>query len=183
MQYMLNICRNGVGVCLLFLASVSSSGETMAPFNTDGCSLFPDRALIGKTDWCHCCIAHDFSYWRGGTSEARLKADQELKTCVLKATGNQVLANMMYTGVRTGGGPYYFTTYRWGYGWPYGRAYGELTAEEDALATSLEHDYRTKNPSLPCPSMPVHENGQQQDDSQVKYACVGKSGQPAESMP
>lgn len=33
------------------------------------------------------------------------------------------------------GGPYYITSYRWGYGWPYGRGYTPLSApERDALA-------------------------------------------------
>lgn len=115
-----------------------SSEARMQPFSTDGCSLFPDRALIGKADWRGCCVAHDHAYWRGGTVEARLLADQNLRACVHKATGNEALAELMYLGVRSGGGPYYFTSYRWAYGWPYGRGYTALTAEEAALADSLE---------------------------------------------
>ena len=123
----------------------------MRPFSTDGCSLFPDRALIGKSDWCSCCLAHDLAYWRGGTIETRLNADQELKACVHKATSNDALAELMFAGVRSGGGPYFFTPYRWGYGWPFGKLYEALTAEEETLAASLERDYLAGNPSLSCP--------------------------------
>ena len=138
---------------LLFsCASQAAMQVTMQPFSTDGCSLFPDRSLVNQADWCSCCMAHDFAYWRGGPSEARLKADQELKACVLKASGDSALAELMFAGVRAGGGPYFYTPYRWGYGWPYGHAYKQLTAEEDALASSLESEYRAKNTPLVCPS-------------------------------
>lgn len=131
------------------LSACASQGE-LRPFSTDGCSLFPDRSLISNADWCQCCLAHDLAYWRGGTSEARLKADQELGACVLRATADKALADLMYAGVRTGGGPYFYTPYRWGYGWPYGRPYQELTAEEEAMASALEREYRAVNPFLAC---------------------------------
>jgi hypothetical protein len=130
--------------------SACASDGPLRPFSTDGCSLFPDHSLIGKADWCQCCVAHDLAYWRGGTAEARLKADQELSACVRRVTGNKALADLMYAGVRTGGGPYYYTPYRWGYGWPYGRRYRELTPEEKAKALELEGEYRAANPSLAC---------------------------------
>jgi hypothetical protein len=76
----------------------------LAPFTTDGCSLFPDGSFISNTSWCHCCVAHDLVYWRGGTAEARLLADRELKACVQKAADNPVVAQSMYAGVRLGGG-------------------------------------------------------------------------------
>lgn len=135
------------------LSACASQGQ-LRPFSTDGCSLFPDRSLISNADWCQCCLAHDLAYWRGGTSEARSKADQELGACVLRATGNKALADLMYAGVRTGGGPYFYTSYRWGYGWPYGRPYQELTAEEEATASALESEYRAANPSLACVKRP-----------------------------
>ena len=56
----------------------------------------------------------------------------------------------MYAGVRAGGGPYFYTPYRWGYGWPYGKPYQELTAEEEAQVSALEREYRAANPSLTC---------------------------------
>lgn len=131
------------------LASCATS-RAMEPFATDGCSMFPDRSLISKKDWCGCCLAHDLAYWRGGTAEERLAADHALRTCVLKATKDPRLADLMYTGVRTGGGPYFFTPYRWGYGWSYGRGYKALTSIERSEAAALHAEYMAKNPTLMC---------------------------------
>lgn len=134
------------------LAGACAAPATLQPFSTDGCSLFPSRALIGAADWCSCCLVHDLAYWRGGTAEERLRADQDLRACVAAATGNASLAELMFAGVRAGGGPYYFTAYRWGYGWPYGRAYQPLTAAEATAASALEAAYVKANPTLACPA-------------------------------
>ncbi|MBI3711993.1 MAG: hypothetical protein HY253_03390 [Burkholderiales bacterium] len=144
--------------CLMLMSALSLSAcasfsvEQLAlkPFATDGCSLFPDRAYINKKDWCTCCVAHDLAYWRGGDAEARLRADEALRDCVLKSTSNKALAELMFVGVRAGGGPYFFTPYRWAYGWHYGRAYLPLNADETALADRLAADYLAKNPQLKC---------------------------------
>src|SRR5574341_7788 len=142
-----NVRWRGLAICgLAVVLSACASGGTMQPFSTDGCSLFPDRSLISRSDWCRCCVAHDLAYWRGGTSEARLKADRELKACVQKASNSEALAELMFSGVRAGGGPYLYTWYRWGYGWPAGRPYGPLTPEEEALASSLEREYLARSP-------------------------------------
>lgn len=130
----------------------SATAHAIQPFSTDGCSLFPDHALIGKADWCSCCLVHDLAYWRGGTADQRLAADEALKSCVLSATGNAELADLVFAGVRLGGGPYYFTPYRWGYGWPYGRQYAPLTREETADADMLQSRYVESNPTLSCPT-------------------------------
>ncbi len=135
---------------LLSLCSPGMAQDTLRPFTTDGCSLFPDQSLISKTDWCGCCIQHDFAYWRGGNAEARLRADQELSACVLRVSEDKALSELMLAGVRTGGGPYFFTPYRWGYGWAYGRGYAELTPEETAQADKLEREYRASHPVLNC---------------------------------
>lgn len=140
---------------LALLLSACTTTGTLQPFATDGCSMFPDRALIGAADWCRCCLAHDLAYWRGGTSEARLAADQALRSCVQQASGSEALAELMFTGVRAGGGPYFYTPYRWGYGWAFGRPYGALTAAEERLASSLEREYRDRNPTLACPGTTV----------------------------
>jgi hypothetical protein len=123
---------------------------SIQPFSTDGCSLFPDRALVGKADWCHCCLEHDLAYWRGGTVDQRLKADQQLQACVLHASGNPALADLMLAGVRSGGGPYFFTTYRWAYGWPFGRNYEALSVDEQAAVALLEQQYLATNPAHAC---------------------------------
>lgn len=122
----------------------------LAPFHSDGCSLFPDRSPFGTEDWCHCCLAHDLAYWRGGTVEERLKADQDFKSCIQQAAHDDVLAELMFTGVRAGGGPYFTTPYRWGYGWTPARGYGPLTDAEKASALTLERAYRVTNPNLQC---------------------------------
>jgi hypothetical protein len=122
----------------------------MHPFSTDGCSLFPDRSLVSKSDWCSCCLAHDLAYWRGGTVDERLKADQDLRSCVLAASRSAELADLMFAGVRAGGGPYFFTPYRWGYGWPFGRQYEPLSPAEEAEASSLRSKYLSTNPALAC---------------------------------
>lgn len=155
--------------------------ETLRPFSSDGCSLFPDRALIGAADWCECCLAHDLAYWRGGTSEERLQADERLKQCVLKATGNQVLADTMFAGVRTGGSPYLYTWFRWGYGWPYERKYGPLTPEEAALASRLEREYLASARSTcvrkaPAPGKAASGSCAAPLDPSIPNSCVVSEG-------
>ena len=135
---------------LLVLLSACATAAAIEPFSSDGCSLFPDRSLITKKDWCDCCLAHDVAYWRGGTAAERLKADEELRDCVARATRDPALAELMFVGVRSGGGPYFFTPYRWGYGWKFGRLYEPLSAEEDRQAAELRAVYLAKNPSLAC---------------------------------
>ena len=126
--------------------------ESIRPFSTDGCSVFSDRALIGEEDWCDCCVAHDLAYWRGGTAEERESADASLRSCVAGKTGNKALADMMYAGVRSGGSPHFYTSYRWGYGWAYGRGYQALSPSEQAAAAEQEAIYRAANPALACPA-------------------------------
>jgi hypothetical protein len=109
------------------------------PFTSDGCSVFPDRALLSKQDWCTCCLAHDLAYWRGGTAQERLKADRDLRSCVLAATRDAALAELMFAGVRSGG-----------YGWKFGRLYEPLSADEESQAAASRSAYLAKNPSLAC---------------------------------
>ncbi len=135
---------------LLCACASAQAPAVLSPFTTDGCSMFPDRSLVSEADWCRCCVAHDLVYWRGGTAEERLEADQALRTCVQQATGNAALAELMYTGVRTGGGPYFYTSYRWAYGWPYGRGYEPLTSGERAQAAALQAQYLSSRPVLMC---------------------------------
>jgi hypothetical protein len=141
-----------VSALVLLLGACASAQVpgTLSPFSTDGCSMFPDRSLLSGADWCRCCVAHDLVYWRGGTAEERLEADQALRSCVQQATGNTALAELMYAGVRTGGGPYFYTPYRWAYGWPYGRGYEPLSSEERAQVSALQTQYLSSRPVLTC---------------------------------
>jgi hypothetical protein len=141
----------GLVAPLVLAACASVSGPTtIAPFSTDGCSLFPDRSTELQADWCDCCLAHDWAYWRGGTEDARLHADLALKACVQQRTGNPGLAQTMFLGVRAGGAPLVHTPFRWGYGWPYGRGYRGLTEAESADVRAKEEEYRATHPGLQC---------------------------------
>jgi hypothetical protein len=144
-----------LGVFVSLSASAYQAG--LRPFASDGCSLFPDRALIGKKDWCHCCLAHDLAYWQGGTEAQRLQADLDLQSCVEKEMKDSVLANVMLIGVRMGGSPYFVTPYRWGYGWSFGRNYQALNEEEQAQVGQLRNEYLEKNPCLLCKSEGITE--------------------------
>jgi hypothetical protein len=117
------------------------SGDDLKPFASDGCSLFPDGTAEDKTLWRHCCVAHDYAYWQGGTHQQRALADEQLKVCVAD-TGKQGTGRLMLGGVRVGGLPWWPTPFRWGFGWPYPRGYGELTEEEMEMVEALSGDYK-----------------------------------------
>ena len=103
--------------------------QELKPFQSDGCSIFPDGTLFEQNLWLKCCDAHDYSYWKGGTYEQKESADKELETCVSKV-GEPEVAAFMLLGVTVGGSPLFPTPYRWGYGWPYPKGYGELSETE-----------------------------------------------------
>lgn len=120
------------------------------PFSSDGCSLFPDGTVSDRKKWCDCCFAHDIAYWRGGTSPERRSADLALRDCVKEKTGNALLAETMYGGVRVGGHPAFPTWYRWGYGWPYGRGFEPLTEEERVEAEGKLDTYFQRKAPYTC---------------------------------
>lgn len=138
----------------------SNPKNSLAEFSTDGCSgglSVGWEYLAGKIPnfqethgtkpaWEACCVTHDRAYHQGGSKsmtadmsfEARRKADQALKTCVIE-TGKKRspeltqkynisaaelehiysgIANLMYGAVRIGGMPCTDLPWRWGYGWP-----------------------------------------------------------------
>ena len=134
-------------ISLVSLIVLSSAyGEQIDPFKSDGCSLFPDGNLMNKDAWCECCVQHDIAYWQGGSEEQKEAADIALKNCVLVKTGNKVLAEMMYQGVKFGGHPIYPNWYRWGYGWSYGRGFEPLSEEEQRR---VERQLKLIDPSCP----------------------------------
>lgn len=116
---------------LIILISTLSTVQagTLKPFTTDGCSSFPNGTFDQQSLWVNCCISHDFAYWKGGDHKDRLKADQQLESCVAKV-GEPEIAKIMLAGVRVGGSPHFNTPFRWGYGWPYPRGYAEVTSDE-----------------------------------------------------
>jgi hypothetical protein len=110
-------------------------------FTTDGCSGgFPEGPPGHPNLWCDCCVAHDLTYWKGGTWEQRVAADAKLRECVTEK--HQALSGMaMELGVRVGGTPYLPTSYRWVYGWPFLRGYMPLTPEEERVVNDKGKDY------------------------------------------
>jgi hypothetical protein len=70
--------------------------------------------------WRDCCVIHDEAYYKGGSKQQKLIADQNLKQCVSETIGEEnlgiVLGIMMEKTVNIGGLPYFPTSYRWGYG-------------------------------------------------------------------
>jgi len=119
--------------------SIVAKAGNIKPFTTDGCSIFPDGTFEQQTLWLPCCTAHDYAYWRGGTYEERLIADQALQQCVAKV-GEPQIAKLMLAGVRVGGSPYFPMPFRWGYGWPYPRLYKTLTPDERRQINALQSD-------------------------------------------
>jgi hypothetical protein len=89
-------------------------------FTSDGCSGGMSLAwhiATGKGPaWEHCCIRHDFAYWRGGTALERAVADDDLAKCAA-ASGHPVMGWLMKNAVEPGGVPWLPTAWRWGYGW------------------------------------------------------------------
>jgi hypothetical protein len=134
---------------LLIFGGCSKKPE-LSDFSSDGCSLFPDRSRISAKDWCECCFEHDLAYWQGGTEAQRLAADERLRHCVLHKTGDPILAEAMYNGVRLGGSPYFYNWYRWGYGWNDGRNYQALTLDEQRMVTEKLVAYYRDPPISPC---------------------------------
>jgi len=118
-----------IGLAGFFVPSNANSLQKLAPFSTDGCSLFPNGTPEKPNLWLHCCKAHDLDYWQGGTRAQRLLSDLKLQQCVAD-TGQAEIAILMFNGVRVGGSPALPTPFRWGYGWPFSKKYGELTAIE-----------------------------------------------------
>ena len=129
--------RNSLFILLLSLCVTPLYAEEIAPFTSDGCSSFPDGTLEHQQLWLSCCTDHDKAYWQGGSYQQRLDADLTLKECVL-STGEPVIAELMLSGVRIGGSPYWPTNFRWGYGWSYPHGYQSSNqGEQSMLLTAL----------------------------------------------
>jgi len=169
--------------------STHSLANTLSPFTTDGCSMWMDGTPAQPNLWRHCCVAHDKAYWLGGTEAQRQLADEAIKACVEDAQGKS-MADYMYTHIRWGGSPYWFSLYRWGYGWHYWenwkpRGYKVPTADEQAQIDKLlpvadalvAEDARRHAPKTPAsddknkkmmaasPASAEPSNGDKADDS------------------
>jgi hypothetical protein len=89
---------------LLLLPTESNS----KPISTDGCSGGVSkfyRLMTGKPPaFEYCCDAHDRAYARGGTADARARADDKLAACVAK---HSRIAGIMWFAVRAAGQPFH----------------------------------------------------------------------------
>ena len=121
--------RKFILLIILIVLPTYAVSDTLRPFSSDGCSSFPDGTIKQNELWLSCCQQHDYQYWKGGTYQQRLDADNELEACVANV-GEPEIALLMLAGVRVGGTPFLPTKFRWGYGWSYPKFYGELTPSE-----------------------------------------------------
>ena len=135
--------------CVL-LSSGCAIASDLNDFTSDGCSLFPNGSLEGRSLWCECCFNHDIAYWRGGSEDERKEADKTLHACALDRTGSKALAETMYDGVRFGSSSVFPTWYRWGYGWKSGRGYKPLTENEQKQVADKLDSYKKTHPSGYC---------------------------------
>lgn len=135
------IFRVPLFLLLLAVFVPNVEADELKPFTSDGCSAFPDGTIAQNELWLDCCVAHDFAYWKGGTYQQRVEADQELRRCVA-TVGEPEVALLMLAGVRVGGTPFLPTPFRWGYGWHYPKLYGALTQEELKQVNNLKNNQR-----------------------------------------
>ena len=88
-----------MGTLLLLGASAVAQVNTLMPFSTDGCSMMLDGLPGDLPRWRHCCVAHDFDYWLGGTEKQRELSDRRLELCISEAA-TPMLGNFVYSKVR-----------------------------------------------------------------------------------
>jgi hypothetical protein len=96
-----------------------SSDPPPKPFVSDGCSLFFNQ--LANVNIYSACFFHDLKYWSGypvSTPDERLErfvADTELMVDVAALGVDFFIAETMFRGVRTGGGPGALP-FSWGFG-------------------------------------------------------------------
>ena len=98
--------------CAFAVAHTKDIVMPSLPVPTDGCSAGPESRVQS------CCLKHDVAYWCGAVQ--RREADQAFRACVRDAS-SPANANVMYSGVRLGGGRFMPFPWRFGYGhaWPH----------------------------------------------------------------
>ncbi len=161
-----------------FTAATASAAQSLRPFTSDGCSVFPDGTWQQQQLWLPCCVAHDLAYWQGGTEAQRLAADEAMQQCV-SSIGEPEIASVMLAGVRVGGTPFLPTSFRWGYGWSEFRGYQALSGEEmSVVAKSLaEHPVRLPASQQPSPAAIIAPAASAATEASVQDIPAAKTGQ------
>lgn len=128
---------------------ISMIQNKLQPFTTDGCSKFSNGIAYPKEDkWGLCCVQHDISYWKGGTSDDRFQADQRLQNCIIEV-GEPNIARLVYWGVRASGTEGSSTNRQWGYGWVLNRGYAPFSVQEKTQVETLEKQIPTELSKVP----------------------------------
>jgi hypothetical protein len=86
------------------------------PFQSDGCTHWVDT--WEGVSLYPACFLHDLKYWSGypGEEVARLIADAELMIDVARLLNDTAMAEIMFHGVRVGGGEIFKQSFSWGFG-------------------------------------------------------------------
>ncbi len=86
------------------------------PFSSDGCTSWMNESE-GVSIYA-ACFLHDLKYWAGfpGEDVERLAADAELMIHVARLLNSTQMAEVMYHGVRVGGGEGFKASFSWGFG-------------------------------------------------------------------
>ena len=132
--YLRGFATTVLALLILNGCSLRVGPQPLEPLTTDGCSLFPDDAILS------CCTDHDIDYWQGGTAARRKQVDERFRRCVEDVSGSVLFATLAHRGVRIGGNPYLPPAAGWGYGWPYPRRYAPLLPEERARVLASMHE-------------------------------------------
>jgi hypothetical protein len=95
----------GTALCALLLTASVARADTgtlshlsVHPFQTDGCTLFP------QGDYLACCVEHDYEYWEAQSWSDLVKADTRLFGCVWhrRRVVDKPAAALMWIGVKFG---------------------------------------------------------------------------------
>jgi hypothetical protein len=104
-------------ILLIFFTISDVFSREPHPFASDGCTLVPDGTFRDPDRWRDCCVGHDLRLWGGGTNDQRLKADEDLRSC-LKERANPLIAQLYFLGVRLGArSPWKISSKKWGNAW------------------------------------------------------------------
>jgi hypothetical protein len=131
----------------LFFASSGLLAESMShlePYRTDACSA---PAGLVADSWAECCVSHDFSYWVGGSSKDKQRADSQLINCLRsKGVAGKIAAKVFDLA------PKRFSESHWGSRWHPPRPDRPLSETEWQQVKSYQGLFSLPNPIVENPS-------------------------------